>query len=100
MIDQIGAILDDVRCSVIESNDNIPFRFLCTANMSGGSRDNHGNDYGFGYPRTRDDRGGGQSGGSRDYNRQGQRNRQPEDDNRSNSGAERPRYSGRYSDTR
>ena len=52
--------------------------FFFTANMGGGSRDNqHGNDYGFGYPRTRDDRGGGSGGGGggRDYNRQGQRNR-------------------------
>ncbi len=71
--------------------------------MGGGSRDNqHGNDYGFGYPRTRDDRGGqsGGGGGGRDYNRQGQRNRNHDDDNRSNSGADRPRYAGRYSDTR
>ncbi|UJR33901.1 hypothetical protein I4U23_021320 [Adineta vaga] len=71
------------------------------SNMGGGSRDNHGNDFGFGYPRTRDDRGGGQSGGNRDYNRQGQRNnRNYDDENRSNSGTDRPRYSGRYSDTR
>lgn len=70
--------------------------------MSGGSRDNqHGNDYGFGYPRTRDDRGGG-GGNNRDFNRQGQgqRNRYPDDANRSNTGTDRPRYSGRYSDTR
>ncbi|CAF2859805.1 unnamed protein product [Rotaria sp. Silwood2] len=76
-------------------------------NMGGGSRDNqHGNDFGFGYPRTRDDRGGGGGAGAgggagnRDYNRQGQRNRYQDDTNRSNSGADRPRYAGRYSDTR
>ncbi|CAF0777719.1 unnamed protein product [Rotaria sp. Silwood1] len=69
--------------------------------MGGSSRDNQqGNDYGFGYPRTRDDRGGGGGGGNRDYNRQGQRNRYQDDTNRSNSGADRPRYAGRYSDTR
>ena len=72
--------------------------------MSGGSRENQsGNDFGFGYPRQRnDDRGGpgGNSGSGRDYNRQGQRNRYQNDDERSNSGADRPRYSGRYSDTR
>ncbi|CAM4739806.1 unnamed protein product [Rotaria magnacalcarata] len=71
----------------------------------GGSRDNqHGNDFGFGYPRTRDDRGPGGSGGgggSRDYNRQGSRNnRYPDDGNRPSSGTDRPRYAGRYSDTR
>ncbi|CAF1269064.1 unnamed protein product [Adineta ricciae] len=70
------------------------------SNMGGGSRDNHGNDYGYGYPRRSDDRGGVHSGGNRDYNRQGQRNRYQDDDNRSNSGVDRPRYSGRYSDTR
>lgn len=65
----------------------------------GGSRDNQqGNDYGYGYPRTRDDRGGG--GGNRDYNRPGQRNRPQDDDERSNNGADRPRYGGRYSDNR
>lgn len=73
-------------------------------NMSGGPRENQsGNDFGFGYPRQRnDDRGGpgGNNGSGRDYNRQGQRNRYQNDDERSNSGADRPRYSGRYSDTR
>ena len=78
--------------------------------MSGGSRDNqHGSDFGFGYPRARDERGGdsrggssggGNSSGGRDYNRQAPRNRYPDDDNRSNSGADRPRYGGRFSDTR
>lgn len=73
-------------------------------NMNRGSRDNQsGNDFGFGYPNPRgDDRSGpGNSGGSgRDYNRQGQRNRYQNDDERSNSGMDRPRYSGRFSDTR
>jgi hypothetical protein len=72
--------------------------------MSGGagSRDNqHGNDYGFGYPPTRDHRGGTSGGGGRDFQQQRQqRNRYQDDDNRSNSGMERPRYAGRYSDTR
>ncbi len=73
--------------------------------MGGGSRGSqHGDDYGYGYPRTRDDRGGeggsGGRGGGRDYNRQGQRNRYQDDENRSNSGVDRPRYGGRYSDTR
>ena len=73
--------------------------FLANTGSGGGSRDNQqGNDYGYGYPRTRDDRGGG--GGNRDYNRPGQRNRPQEDDDRSNSGVDRPRYGGRYSDTR
>lgn len=72
--------------------------------MSGGSRDNQqGNDFGFGYPRSRDDRGGGSGGGGggggRDYNRPGQRNRPQDDENRSTGGGDRPRYGGRYSDT-
>ncbi len=81
-------------------------QFFLTANTGGSSRGNqHGDDFGFGYPRSRDDRGGGGAGGSgggggRDYNRQGQRNRYQDDDNRSNSGVDRPRYAGRYSDTR
>lgn len=73
------------------------------SNMGNGPRENkHGSDYGFGYPRGKDDRGGGNNsgGGNRDYNRQGQRNRHHDDDNRSNSGVDRPRYGGRYSDTR
>ncbi len=73
------------------------------ANTGGNSRDNQqGNDFGFGYPR-RDDRGGGGGGnssGGRDYNRQGQRNRYHDDDNRPTGGVDRPRYGGRYSDTR
>lgn len=97
--DQIVAIMADVCHSELSMRDfHKSVRFL--ANMGGGSRDNHGNDYGFGYPRGRDDRGGGHSGGNRDYNRQGQRNRYHDDDNRSNSGVDRPRYGGRYSDTR
>lgn len=71
--------------------------------MGGGSRDHQSEkDYGFGYPRAREDRGGPGSGaGGRDYNRPGFRNRHhQDDDNLSNSGTDRPRYSGRYSDTR
>lgn len=73
--------------------------------MGNNSRNNQqGDDYGFGYPRTRDDRGGGNNsgGGGRDYNRQGQRNRYQnnDDENRSSGGTDRPRYTGRYSDTR
>ncbi|CAF0745667.1 unnamed protein product [Rotaria sordida] len=70
--------------------------------MGNTSRDGqHGNDYGFGYPRTRDDRGsGGGGGGNRDYNRQGQRNRYQDDTNRPSGGGDRPHYAGRYSDTR
>lgn len=87
------------------SNRDGPNReFSGRSNMNRGSRDNpSGNDFGFGYPNPRgEDRGGpGGSGGSgRDYNRQGQRNRYQNDDERSNSGMDRPRYSGRYSDTR
>lgn len=68
--------------------------------MGDGSRDNqHGSDYGYGYPRTKEERTGG-PGGNRDHNRQGQRNRHYDDSNRSNSGVDRPRYTGRYSDTR
>lgn len=89
----------------MRSNRDRPNRdFSGRSNMNRGSRDNQsGNDFGFGYPNPRgDDRGGpGNSGGSgRDYNRQGQRNRYQNDDERSNSGMDRPRYSGRYSDTR
>jgi len=93
---------DHGRCMlfcILFERKNIEFIF--TASMGSGSRDNQqGNDYGFGYPRTRDDRGGGNSGGNRDYNRSGQRNRYQDDDNRSSSGLDRPRYAGRYSDTR
>lgn len=67
-------------------------------NAPSGQRDNqHGNDFGFGYPRQRDDRG---TGNTREYNRPGQRNRYQDDSNRPGSGTDRPRYSGRYSDTR
>lgn len=72
------------------------------SNMGNGPRDNkHSSDYGFGYPRGKDDRAGG-AGGGRDYNnRQGHRNHhQHDDDNRSNNVVDRPRYGGRYSDTR
>lgn len=68
----------------------------------GGPRNNqHGTDYGFGYPRPKDDRQGGGSGGNREYNnRQGPRNRYPDDGNRPNSRGDRPSYTGRYSDNR
>jgi len=63
------------------------------SNFTGNSRDGQrGGDYGYGYPRTRDDRG---------HDRQGPRHRyNNDDDNRQNSGMDRPRYGGRYSDTR
>ncbi len=107
--DKIVVIMDDVSCFFLREQ-NLACFFL-SANMGGGSRDNQqGNDYGFGYPRTRDDRGGGGGGGGgggrdREYNRQGQgqgqRNRYQDDDNhRPSSGVDRPRYAGRYSDTR
>ena len=68
------------------------------ANTGNSSRDNQQRtDYGYGYRRLRDERGGGT--GNRDHNRQGQRYYQ-DDANRSNSGMDRPRYAGRYSDTR
>jgi hypothetical protein len=78
-------------------NTRIKNDFL-QANFSGNSRDGQrGSDYGFGYPRTRDDRGGG----TRDNDRQGPPRRRYDDDNRQNSGANRPRYGGdRHSDTR
>lgn len=69
------------------------------SSMSGSSRDNQSaTDYGYGYPRSRDARGGGAV--SRNYNRQGPRNRYQDEPNRSNSRTGRPRYGGRYSDTR
>lgn len=94
-----------------ENETVIDWKRLFSANMSGGSRDDQNRgDFGFGYPRQRDDRGGQGSGAGggrdrdrdrdRDYNRPGQRNRYQDDDNRSNSGTDRPRYAGRYSDTR
>jgi hypothetical protein len=67
------------------------FSFL--ANFSSNSRDGQrGSDYGFGYPRTRDDRG---------HDRQGPRQRYNNDDdgNRQNTGSDKPRYGGRYSDS-
>jgi hypothetical protein len=78
---------------------NLFFKANMSGGGGGGSRDNqHGNDFGFGYPRSKDDRTGGGSGG-RDQNRSGQRDRYQNDDNRSNSGVDRPRYVGRHSDT-
>jgi hypothetical protein len=59
------------------------------ANFPGHSRDGQrSSDYGYGYPRTRDDR-------------QGPRHRyNNDDDNRQNTGPDKPRYAGRYSDPR
>lgn len=64
-----------------------------------GPRDHQeSNSFGYGYPRTRDDRGG--HGGNRDHNnRPSQRFRHHDDELRPNSGTDRPRYSGRHSDT-
>ncbi len=103
VIDKIVVIRDDV--SWLFSREKLlkVFFFSTANNGGGGSRDNkQGNDFGFGYPRTRDDRtgGGGGGGGGRDYNRQGQRNRYQDDDNRPSGGIDRPRYGGRFSDTR
>jgi hypothetical protein len=57
-------------------------------NFTGNSRDNQrGSDYGFGYPRTRDDR------------QQPRHRYNNDDDNRQNSGMDRPKYAGRSSDT-
>ncbi len=64
--------------------------FFVLANFPGGhSRDGQrSSDYGYGYPRTRDDR-------------QGPRHRyNNDDDNRQNTGSDKPRYAGRYSDPR
>ncbi|CAF3960278.1 unnamed protein product [Adineta steineri] len=71
------------------------------SSYTSGSRDGQrGSDYGFGYPRGRDDRGGG---GGRDHDRSGPRrynnNNNDDDNNRQSGGMDRPRYGGRYSDT-
>jgi translation initiation factor 4B len=58
------------------------------SNFTGNSRDNQrGSDYGFGYPRTREDR----QGPRQRYNN--------DDDHRPNSSMDRPRYPARSSDT-
>ncbi|UJR13436.1 hypothetical protein I4U23_000450 [Adineta vaga] len=60
------------------------------SNFSGNSRDNQrSSDYGFGYPRTKDDRG---------QDRPGPRQRYSDDYNRQNDRTERPRYSGRQNE--
>ncbi len=76
--------MDDVNYS-FQINKQIFLVFK--AKFTGNSRDGQrGSDYGYGYPRTRDDR-------------QAPRHRyNNDDDNRQSSGMDRPKYSGRYSD--